>query len=42
MLIKPKKSLTEERQLKSMIRLSGKEFSLLHKEFDRIYKKSTK
>ena len=42
MLINPKKLLRRERQLKSVIGMSGKEFKLLHEQFDRIYKKAQK
>ena len=42
MLINPKELLRRERQLKSVIGMSGKEFKLLHEQFDRIYKKAQK
>ena len=38
MLINPKKLLKRERQLKAVIGMSGKEFKILHEQFDKIYK----
>ena len=38
MLINPKKLLRRERQLKAVIGMSGKEFKILHKQFDKLYK----
>ena len=38
MLINPKKLLRRERQLKAVIGMSGKEFNILHEQFDKIYK----
>ena len=38
MLINPKKLLRRERQLKAVIGMSGKEFKILHDQFDKIYK----
>ena len=40
MLINPKKLLRRERQLKSVIGMSGKEFNILHEQFNIIYNKS--
>ena len=40
MLINPKKLLRRERQLKSVIGMSGKEFKILHEQFKIIYNKS--
>jgi hypothetical protein len=37
MLIDPKKLLKRERQLKAVIGKSGKEFKILHEQFDKIY-----
>ena len=39
MLINPKKLLRRERQLKAVIGMGGKEFKILHKQFDEIYNK---
>ena len=39
MLINPKKLLKRERQLKAVIGMSGKEFKILHEQFDKIYNK---
>ena len=39
MLINPKKLLRRERQLKAVIGMGGKEFKILHKQFDGIYNK---
>lgn len=39
MLINPKKLLRRERQLKAVIGMGGKEFKILHKQFDKIYNK---
>jgi hypothetical protein len=39
MLIDPKKLLKRERQLKAVIGMSGKEFKILHEQFDKIYNK---
>lgn len=38
MLINPKKLLRRERQLKAVIGMNGKEFKILHEQFDKIYK----
>ena len=40
MLINPKKLLRRERQLKSVIGMSGKEFKILHEQFKIIYNKA--
>ena len=40
MLINPKKLLRRERQLKALIGMSGKEFKILHEQFNIIYNKS--
>ena len=40
MLINPKKLLKRERQLKAVIGMSGKEFKILHDQFDKIYKRA--
>ena len=40
MVINPKKLLKRERQLKSVIGMSGKEFKILHEQFNIIYNKS--
>ena len=40
MLINPKKLLRRERQLKAVIGMSGKEFKILHEQFNIIYNKS--
>ena len=42
MLINPKKLLRRERQLKAVIGMSGKEFKILHDQFDKIYKSEQK
>ena len=39
MLINPKKLLRRKRQLKGVIGTGGKEFKILHKQFDEIYNK---
>ena len=39
MLINPKKLLRRERQLKAVIGMGGKEFKILHRQFDEIYNK---
>ena len=39
MLINPKKLLRRERRLKEVIGMGGKEFKILHKQFDEIYNK---
>ena len=39
MLINPKKLLRRERQLKAVIAMGGKEFKILHKQFNKIYNK---
>ena len=38
MLINPKKLLRRERQLKALIGMGGKEFKILHEQFNKIYK----
>jgi hypothetical protein len=40
MLINPKKLLKRERQLKAVIGMGGKEFKILHEQFDKIYRES--
>ena len=40
MLINPKKLLKRERQLKAVIGMGGKEFKILHEQFDKIYNKT--
>ena len=40
MVINPKKLLKRERQLKSVIGMGGKEFKILHEQFDKIYNKT--
>ena len=40
MLINPKKLLKRERQLKAVIGIGGKEFKILHEQFDKIYNKA--
>ena len=40
MAINPKKLLKRERQLKAVIGMSGKEFKILHEQFNIIYNKS--
>ena len=40
MVINPKKLLKRERQLKAVIGMSGKEFKILHEQFNIIYNKS--
>jgi hypothetical protein len=40
MLLNPKKLLKRDRQLKAVIGMGGKEFKILHEQFDRIYSKA--